>query len=70
MVKLRFPYIASFLGFREVPALLEQVEKLRKLESEEKREIFPQIIMVSHDCSGWNFVLMAFSCPLMITGRW
>jgi len=42
MIKLKLPYIAGFLAFREVPSLLHILNKLKI----ENPDIFPQVLMV------------------------
>ncbi|XP_050231898.1 uncharacterized protein LOC126680762 [Mercurialis annua] len=42
LVRLRVPYIAGFLAFREVPILLPLIEKMKKSQN----PFYPQLIMV------------------------
>ncbi|CAG8695159.1 3103_t:CDS:1, partial [Gigaspora rosea] len=42
MVKLKLPYIAGFLAFREVTPLLELLQNLQQ----NNPEIFPQVVIV------------------------
>jgi len=42
MIKLDAPYVAGFLGFREVPFIVDMLDKLKK----EIPEIFPQLLMI------------------------